>query len=193
MVFITAAGLVVMSLAVTPGLFDTLILAKEIIFRALALIALLLLTIDVAWNGPGRLREMARNKAVTVLVAATLVWTLVTTLVSTYRAWSVASTIAVVLSMLFFLMVWYAAPWTPPAILDVLVILASVQTVIATLQELDIWDPFPLRFQRLHIGTTGLIGNPNLLGCYLALAAVIMAAMAITYRGWRSVLHGVGG
>jgi O-antigen ligase len=192
MVVVAWAGLVVMPLAVTPGMEDTLVMAKEIVFAAQGLLALLLLTLAVVFDGTGRLRQMARNRPVTILVGAILAWTVVTTALSTHRRWSMESATGVLLAVLLFLLVWYAAPRIPPAILDSLVGVAAINTVIVFLQDRDIWEPFPLEWQWHHLGNTGLIGNPNFLGSYLSIAAAVMGACAVVYRGWRRWLYVAG-
>jgi len=194
MAFLTGAALVVVALIVAPDLLDRFRLIKEVAVRAEALLGLLLLTVAVAFHGTGRAREILARRAVVAVAAAILVWTLITAATSTNRLLSAESVVTVIVSLLVFFVAWYAAPQTPLLVLDLLVPLAIFVTIMAGLQERGIWQPFSstLPYYEQHLGASATIGNPNIVGSYLAIVATVLIAAAIEVRGWRRWLYAAG-
>ena len=194
LIIAAAAGLVVVAFAFAPGLemFRT---AKEAAFRTQALVSAFALATAVAFGGAERLREMLRDRAITALVVAALVWTAIATLASGQRALSLDAFATVVCSLLLFVAVWYIAPQFPPAALLVLVPTAAINTALAALQEYGIWNPFEFaRELPAHLTATALIGNPNDIGGYLALCTVVLLAISPFVPGrlrWLALCGGV--
>lgn len=184
--WLATAAVAVIPLAVAPDLLDRFRIPKEALTRAEGILGLLLLVVALAFGGSTRIQEMMRERAVAALVVAGVGWSLLTTALSTHRDHSMQSLISFLTSVLVFVMVWYAAPRISLAILDVLVPVAIVNAALATAQEYGIYQPFivdPLALR--HHNATALIGNPNLVGSYLTLVAIILAAAAIRVPGLR--------
>jgi len=196
LVVTSIAGLVVIAFAVAPGV-DLFRIAKESVMRLQAIVSAFLLAVAVAYGGSARLRELLRDRAVVAVLAGILVWTAVTTLTSGHRLLSVESLVTVVCSVILFVAIWYIAPQVPAAALLALVPGVVVNTLFAALQEYRIWNPF-LFAQDIgawdHLATTALIGNPNDIGGYLALCAVVLLMASASLEGrlrWISVAAGV--
>ena len=187
-------SMVAVPLAVRPDLLDRFHVIKESLSRATALIGALIVVVAVALAGSERLREILRERAVVILVAAGVLWTAITAALSTNRMLSIDSFASVLTSALLFLVVWYAAPRIPLLVLDLLVPVVLINAALAYAQEHAIYDPFvtddPTVTQ--HLKATGLIGNPNVVGSFMALASVILAGAAMRTRGVRRWLYAAG-
>lgn len=162
--------------------------------RAEAILGGFVLAVALAFGETARFREMLRQRAIVFIAAAGVLWTGISTLLSTNRSMSSDSLVSVVASALVFAVAWYAAPRIPLLILDLLVPAVLINMVLAYVQEHAIYDPFvtddPTVTQ--HMKATALIGNPNVVGSYMALAAVILAAAALRARGLRRWLYALG-
>lgn len=182
---VTAATLIV-PLAAAPDLLDRFRILKEAITRAEGILGLFLIVVATALGNADRIREMLRARAVVAIVIAGVVWTAVMTVTSSHRPSSIESLVSVITSVLVFMTVWYAAPRLSLTILDVLVPAVLINTVFAALQEYGLYQPFyidPLSYR--HLSATALIGNPNIVGSYMALAAIPLATAAVRIHGWR--------
>lgn len=191
--WLATASVVLLPFAVDPDFIDRYRVLKESLFRAEALIGAFLLVVALAFAGTSRFREMLRERTVLALTAAGLAWAVLTTLLSTHRAHSMVSLATTIASVLLFIVVWYAAPRTSLLVLDLLVPATIVNVVIVTLQAYGIWNPLrpdPASTQQQN--ATGFIDNPNVVGAYMALVAVIFAAAAVRVRGWRRALYAAG-
>jgi O-antigen ligase len=191
--WLATAAVAIVPLAVLPDFMDRFRAVKESLTRAEGILGLFLLIVAVAFGGSVRFRDMLRERAVAALVIAGVAWTLLTTALSTHRAHSVESLIAFLTSVLVFITVWYAAPRISLVMLDVLVAITLVNTALVLVQELSIYQPFtidPLAFR--HHTATGLIGNPNLVGTYMTLMAILFAAAAHRIPGLRRWWYAFG-
>lgn len=187
------AGLIVVGVIFFPGLeiFRT---AKEAAMRAQAIIGAFAVCTAVAYGGLRRVREMMRQRAVVALLAAAVTWTAITTLTSGQRWLSEESLVTVVCSALLFISVWYVAPRVPPSALLVLAITAAVNAALAATQEYAVWNPFQFDVAyEVHLRATALMGNPNDVGAYLALCAVILVMTMQTLHGWQRWIAAAGG
>ena len=184
LVVTSIAGLVVIAFAVAPGV-DLFRIAKESVMRLQAIVSAFLLVVAVAYGGSARLRELLRDRAVVAVLAGIVIWTAITTLTSGHRLLSVESLVTVVCSVILFVAIWYIAPQVPAAALLALVPGVVVNTLLAALQEYQIWNPFRFAYEGWdHLNTTGLIGNPNDIGGYLALCAVVLLMASASLEGW---------
>lgn len=191
--WLVVLGVLTVGLIVLPDMQDRFRLIKESAVRVEALLGVVMVTIAVAFGGTQRLREMAADRPALFVAALAVLWTAITMVPSSNRAISAGALVSVFCATLLFLVVWYAAPRVPMAVFDVLVITVCVNSVLAALQETQTWQPFesPLA-ERGHTETTGLIDNPNILGSYLAVAAIALAVAAWKARGTRQIYYGSG-
>ena len=190
---LATAFLLAVPLAVTPALIDRYRVVKESLARAEGILGAVILVLAAAFAGSERLRALVRERAVAAIVAAGVVWAVVTTLLSTHRGHSAGALVTFAGCVLVFVTAWYAAPRMSLAALDVLVPAVLINGALAAAQEYQIFQPFessPLMPR--HLTATGLIGNPNIVGTYMTLAAVIFASAATRVRGWRRWLYGFG-
>lgn len=181
-----AVFLLVIPLVVTPDLIDRFRVVKESFARAEGILGGFALAVAIAFAGLARFREMLRERQVVAVVAAGASWVVATTLLSTHRAHSVDSLITFLTSVLVFAAAWYAAPRISLLIVDLLVAVVLLNAVLLALQEYGIYQPFrtnPLTPH--HMTATALLGNPNIVGTYMALVAVIFAAAAARCPGAR--------
>lgn len=191
--WLVTAGVLIVPLAAAPDLLDRFRVVKESITRAEGILGLFLIVVAVAFGNPERVREMLRQRAVVAIVVAGLVWGGITTLTSTNRLLSIDAFVTLLTSTLVFLMVWYAAPRISLVILDVLVPAVLINTVLAALQEYGLYQPFYADLNSYHHHTaTALIGNPNIVGSYMVLAAIALAVAALRIPGWRRWLYTFG-
>ncbi|HUR83552.1 MAG TPA: O-antigen ligase family protein [Thermoanaerobaculia bacterium] len=180
-------------LAVMPDAIDRFRVLKEALARTSGILGALGVLAAVMFYGTERLRELLRRRAIVVVLAAATIWMLISTATSTNRAYSADSLVTFLTSVLFFVTVWYAAPRIGFVICDVLVPLVAFNTAMVTLQEYGRWQPFRVDpADPPHLGATGLIDNPNVVGSYMALAAVILVIAAISVRGVRRWLYAFG-
>jgi putative inorganic carbon (HCO3(-)) transporter len=187
---LVVAGLLVVPFAVTPTLLDAYRVLKESLARSEAILAILLIIAGVAFGCSTRLRRMLREGPVAATLVAAVTWTLVTTLLSTHRILSVDSYVTCVTSALLFLAAWFAAPRISLVALDLLIPVVLINTVLVGLQEYGIYDPFPRPPDETgHVNATGFIDNPNVVGAYMTLVAILLAAAAMNVQRPRRLLY----
>jgi O-antigen ligase len=195
LVIVTIASLALIAVAFAPGM-EMFRLAKEAVMRTQAIVSAFVLAVAVAYGGAARLRELLRERAVVIVGAGAVLWTVVTTLTSGNRALSVESLVTVVCSAVLFVAVWYVSHDVPVTALLVLVPVIIVNALLVALQEYEVWNPFEFsigsgRLDMVHLTATGLIGNPNDVGGYFALCAVVLLVTGETLRGrnrWTAAL-----
>ncbi|HET8797148.1 MAG TPA: O-antigen ligase family protein, partial [Thermoanaerobaculia bacterium] len=186
-------GVLVVPLICAPELMDRFRTIKESAARAEAILGLFLVVTAVVLGGTGRLRAMLRERAVVSIAVAGAAWGAITTVASTHRALSIESLVTILTSVALFFVVWYAAPRTGFVVVDLLVPGAIVNSVLSALQRAEIYNPFQVATHvSPHLAATALLGNPNIVGSYLALVAVILAAAAVCTRGWRRLWYVIG-
>lgn len=191
------AGVVVLSLlavplAITPRDFDTFGAIKEVAFRLEAIVALLLLTLAALLGGTDRFRAMLRDRGTVMLLAAAVIATIVTALFSTHRVWTLQAVITVIASLLLFLLAWYVSPVLGGGVFVTLAAVGALESVLVAMQATGTWQPFVLRDTGI-VSHTGTLGNPNLVGTYLAIVAITLAAATAPSVGWRRWVCGIGG
>jgi len=185
-VIILAAGLLVTAMITTNG-SDHFRLPKELAFRAEAIA---LLALGAFWLTSKRRTWRLEKRPEFFLAAAIVCWTLITVATSTNRQLSVDSLLTVLAAVMIFIVTCLAAQTTSFIAIDVLMIGACVNAVIVILQELKIWTPFlPAHDVNTHVGSVGLLGNPNDVGTYLAPAALTAIVMAMTAQGRRRAVY----
>ncbi|HEX8173173.1 MAG TPA: O-antigen ligase family protein [Thermoanaerobaculia bacterium] len=185
-------SILAVAFAITLNLQDRFILIKESVFRVEALLLLVLVVAAIAFGGTGRVRAMLGNRAMIGLLAGAVLWTAVATLFSSERSLSGESLLTVVLSAILVFAIWYAAPWMSLWILDAVAVAAVVNAIMTAGQQFGWIATFPAGPEALeHLLITALIGNPNVVGSYLALATVLLAFAALQLRGLRRWLYAV--
>ena len=179
---IIAAGALAIPLAISWTADNAFRYPKELVLRAEVIFIIAILAI--AW-GFGRLDLPALDLRANWLrlTAAICIWTIICALVSTNRRVSVPPTARVLACAVLFVVTvlvlrrrpaWFAGIIVPPAI---------VNGAIYILQELEIWSPFDTSgAAEKHLARTALIGNPNDVGGYLIVPALVAMALALTRR-----------
>jgi O-antigen ligase len=188
-------GLIILATIVAPERTDRFRLVKDLALRFEGALALVLVAAAVARAGYGRLRQMLReDRPAIVILLAVLFWSTITTLFSTNRLLSVPSLVDVFSAAAVFIMVWYGARWIPRWMLGTLILTAALTTTLATLQAFQIWQPFHFdaTVTAPHQANSALIGNPNDVGSYLALVAIVFFVVASVERRLPMVLYGAG-
>ncbi|HEX6085406.1 MAG TPA: O-antigen ligase family protein [Thermoanaerobaculia bacterium] len=195
---LVTACVAIVPLAVVPDLLDRFHVIKESLMRAEALFGALLVVIALSrveerQSCLSRMRQ-AGLPVLHFIVIAGVVWTGITALLSTHRGLSADSFVSVLTSALLFIAVWYAAPRISLVAVDMLLPVVAINAALAAAQEFAIYDPFLHDDPELaqHLKATGLIGNPNVVGSFMALAAVIFAVAAASVRGFRRWLYLLG-
>src|SRR4051794_21372657 len=191
-VTLLGAGIVLIPILYTGGAIDTFRLPKEMTFRAGA-IALALAGVFAATAPHARWRNALKilPRREWLLLAAIAIWCLVTTLTSSNRALSEASLVTVAAALVVYIATRLIAPALRIPVLFVVFAGAFANAVVATLQELRIWNPFVFGPEAVgHLQTVGLLGNPNDVGTFLAAPAVVALVGAAAVRGWQRLLYG---
>jgi O-antigen ligase len=114
-----------------------------------------------------------------------LAWMVIVTLTSTNPTVSGLRVIAGVATLIVFIATVRSAGTNRAflALVAVPLVAAVINAVIDILQELNIWMPFGTQPDvRHHYQCTALVGNPNEIGSYLAVAALACLAAAIADR-----------
>lgn len=139
-----------------------------------------------------------RRSPLVVVVLAGVGWTAVSLLFSTNRYLSALAFLRVAGLATLFLVTLYLSRRLPPAIVFFALAPALVNGVLMILETTGVWNPFysdvwlrdhffisgrDLSIAR-YIFNIALIGNPNYVGSYLAIAAIGAAAAAARYRAW---------
>ena len=174
-----------MAFAFTTGL-DFFRSTKEAVLRAQAILSVFVLAVAVAYGGSARLRELLRHRVVVAIIGAAVLWTAITTLTSVQRSLSVESLVSVILSALLFFCIWYISPDVPISALLILVPAVVINTIVMMLTEYGFWNPFSFGMVKLgHLAASGFIGNPNEVGAYLALCAIVLLVATEVLQGWK--------
>lgn len=192
---VLAAGLVAVSCWVSVHAYDQWRASKELAFRGEAIL-LLLVGIFAATAPRFDWRERARDvsREEWIVCGAILAWTGLTTLISTNRSLSEDSLVTVAASIIIYLATRLLAPRLTLAALGFCFLPAIANAVVGILQETKIWNPWNFNEeQQSHVATTGLLGNPNFLGTYLAAPAVAAIVAAIVLRGRSRWVYGAAG
>jgi O-antigen ligase len=190
---LAVAGVALVPFIVAADQIDRFRTIKESAMRTEALIGLLLLTIAATFGDRERLRALARRRDVLGILGAGIVWIAFTTIISTNRLLSAPVLVTWVAAALVFITVWYGAPRIGLAIIDVLVPAAVLNTVLAVLQETGRWNPFTVSPRMpLHMRATACLGNPNIVGTFLALHVVVLLVAAIEVHGVRRWMYAAG-
>jgi len=159
---------------------------KELMLRLEIIV--IAIVVAVAWAlGRLDLPRLDWRAPATRLTAAICAWVVVCALFSTNRAVSAAPTARVLMyAVLFAAMIailrrrpaWLAGIIVPPAVAN---------AAVYILQELEIWSPFATNREiESHLRRTALIGNPNDVGSYFIVPALVAAALAFSQRRWRA-------
>lgn len=192
--WLVTASVVIVPIVVAPDFLDRFRVVKESAARIEGFLGLLLIIAAVALGSADRLREMARERLVGGIFVAGVVWAAITTLASTHRPLSTESFIALFTSAMIFLSAWYAAPRVSLVAFDLLVPVLLVNAVLAAMQEYGIWNPFTVSedIPYRHLTATALIGNPNIVGTYMTLVTILLAAATPRVSGWRRWWYAFG-
>lgn len=176
MVFVTA-------FAMRADSYDVFRTPKDV---ALLTISLLLITLGTAGallseDVAALFRRLPVRPILLALAAAA--WTGVVSLTSQKPGGSFWAPVTVVCFVVFFCAVLLTANRRSPiATLLVLLIPAIVNAVVATLQSTGIWLPWVVNPKMpLRLRATGFIGNPNDLGSFLVLPALVAFAAGLAW------------
>lgn len=185
--WLVAATVVIVPLAVYPDSLDRFRVVKESVVRTEALLGFLIVIAAAVFGRTERMRELLEERAVIAIGIAGIAWSGITTLTSTQRAISTQSFITTLTTVFVFFLTWYAAPRVSLKALDLMVPAIAINAVISATQEYGIYNPFTINEQipYRHLTATAFIGNPNIVGTYMALATIILAAASTRTAGLR--------
>jgi O-antigen ligase len=180
---IVAAGTLIPLIVSVYG-EDSFRYPKELGLRVEAI--LIAAALALVW-GFGRLRfRVDVRERWLMLTAAICLWTIVCALVSTNRLVSLPPTIRVLEYALLFVVTVLVMREKPAWFAGLIVPAGIVNALVYALQELDLWSPFTVSPERgEHLTRTALIGNPNDVGSYFVVPALMAAALALSERRWR--------
>jgi O-antigen ligase len=188
---IIAAGALLIPVVMSLSGEDVFRFPKELALRAEVI--LIIVVLSLAWGfgrlGLPRLDFRAKWLALTALICA---WTIVCAFVSTNHLVSIPPAVHVLECGLLFVVTVLVLRARPAWFAGIIVVPAILNAIIYILQELDIWSPFDTSavFEK-HIGRTALIGNPNDVGGYFVVPALVALALALSGRRFRLAWAGV--
>ncbi|HKS22078.1 MAG TPA: O-antigen ligase family protein [Thermoanaerobaculia bacterium] len=160
---------------------------KELMLRLEIIV--IAIVVAVAW-ALGRLDLPRINlRAPAVRLTATIcAWVAVCALLSTNRLVSAAPTARVLMYAVLFAAMTTILRRRPVWLAGIVIVPAVVNAAIYILQEFEIWSPFVINAEiESHLHRTALIGNPNDVGGYFIVPALVAAAMAFSQRRWRAL------
>lgn len=183
MAAVVLTGMLLVPVFISVAGRDSFRIPKELLVRAEAIV---IVAIGVALLSLRQIRRaltppFSRSD---VVAAAIVLWTVVTTLTSTNRRLSAETLLWVCCCAVVFLATRFVAGHRGIVIALALALPAVVNSLVVILQVLD-------RFSILQTprGTiTGLLGNPNDVGSFLAAAIVAEVTLSVVDRRWR-ILH----
>lgn len=187
---IIAAGALLIPLAMSLSGEDALRYPKELALRAEVILIIVVLALAWGFGRVGLPRLDLREKwlALTALICA---WTIVCALASTNHLVSIPPTIRVLEYALLFVITVLVLRTKPSYFAGIIVVPAILNGIIYVLQELDMWSPFDTSSAiEKHLRRTALIGNPNDVGGYFVVPALVALALALTSRRFRLVWAG---
>lgn len=168
-------------LVVLPLAFDAFRLPKELALRAETILLIALYLAALVMGDRPRIR-FDRWLALPLIA---LGWMAITALASTNPTLSGLRLIAGIATLIVFIATVRTAETGRAsfALIAVPLVAAIINAVIDILQELNIWMPFGTQPDvRHHFQCTALVGNPNEIGSYLAVAALACLAAAVVDR-----------
>jgi O-antigen ligase len=159
-------------------------IGKEILFVAAGTaVAGLMVAVALAIAPPFRKMWMHRRAEV-VLTSAVVIWTAIAALFSVQQTLSFVTLAWVVAGAALFIAMLGGAIESRFAMLNVAILPAAVNALIAISQRAGWWSPVALDPNLpARIRTSGLVGNPNDLAAYLLLPLIASVAIAIVQQG----------
>ncbi|HEV7425823.1 MAG TPA: O-antigen ligase family protein [Thermoanaerobaculia bacterium] len=176
--WIIAISAMIIPLILSASGEDTFRYPKELALRFETILLIVVLVLLWAFKRL-RLQFDIRQKWMAV-TAAICCWTVFTALLSTNRLVSIPPTVRVLEYALVLTVTVLVLRHRPLWIAGVIVPSAIVNAIIYILQEFDVWSPFATTEAiEKHITRTALIGNPNDVGSYLIVPALIAVVLAL--------------
>jgi O-antigen ligase len=188
---IVAAGALLIPLVMSLSGEDAFRFPKELALRAEVILVIVVLALVWGFGSLGLPRLDFRQKwlALTALICG---WTIVCTFTSTNPLVSVPATVRVLEYAFLFVITVLVLRARPGWFAGIIVLPAIVNGIIYILQELEIWSPFDTSSAaEKHIGRTALVGNPNDVGGYFIVPALVAMALALSSRRFRLAWGGV--
>jgi|ERR1051326_386705 O-antigen ligase len=188
--WISIIGLFVTSLLVLANTDDSFRLPKELAARSEAILLIVIVAVARIWNMRMQWTKLCWRDTAVFLPAAILIWTALTTLTSTNRMMSARTLAWVATAVITFIAIYATGRDRQLTALHALVGAAIANSILAILQESKIWNPIPAREQGLapHLYTSGFIGNPDDLGGFLVVAALVAMALVVVRKEGRVVM-----
>ncbi|HSP16196.1 MAG TPA: O-antigen ligase family protein [Thermoanaerobaculia bacterium] len=184
---IVASMLLIVPVAFDGVMKDAFRGPKEIAFRGGAI--LLFVIFCFLWTPALRLNWPAFRKPVILIPTSILLWASVTTLTSQNPRLSVDSLFTVVSSVIFFFGARFALKTRrTPIALDYVMVGPIINAILEMMQEFGFWQPFHFpTYLTGHAASTALLGNPNDVGVFLVLPAVVSVIAVATLPERRMV------
>lgn len=188
-----AAGIILIPIVYIGGVIDAFREPKEALFRGEAIVLLLIGAFAATSPAIGwRAVVTGLRRREWLLLAAIVGWSAITTLTSVNRSVSAASIVTLLATIAIYVTTRIVGRAMPHWALLVAFVGAAVNTVVVTLQEHGIWNPF--RFPAGvtdHMQSVGLLGNPNDVGTLLVGPAIVALAATAVLRGRWRVAYGL--
>ena len=184
-ILIAAMAMALIPLIVAPSASDPFRLPKTLLFQATGLLLLGGMVIGTLLRGGTGWRTLLHDR-VNQLLVAIVAWAALATIVSATPLVSLYALLTVVSGAAFFVTMRQAGRTWQTGALWFLFLPALVNAAIVLLQELKIWNPLiESALRARHEATTGLLGNPNDAGSFLAPVVIAAAAAALAARRWQ--------
>lgn len=185
---IIAAGALLIPLVMSLSGEDAFRFPKELALRAEVILIIVVMVVAWAFRRLDLPPLDVRANWI-VLTGLICVWTIVCTFTSTNRLVSVPATVRVLEFAFLFVITVLVLRARPSWFAGIIVLPAIVNGIIYILQEFDVWSPFDTSSAaEKHIGRTALIGNPNDVGGYFIVPALVATALALSISHRRSRL-----
>jgi O-antigen ligase len=180
---IIAAGALLIPLVTSLTGDDAFRYPKELALRAEVI--LIIVVLAAGWGFARRDLLLDFRASWLRLPALICAWTIICALASTNRRVSISPTARVLEYALLFVVTVLVLRRRPAWFAGIIVLPAIVNGIIYGLQELNIWSLFETSSAlEEHLTRTALIGNPNDVGSYFVVPALVAMALALSRRRW---------
>jgi O-antigen ligase len=182
---VIAAGALLIPLVISIPAEDSFRFPKELALRAEVILVVMVLAMAWGFRGIGlpRLDFRAHWLHLTALICA---WTAVCATVSTNRLVSIQATLRVFEWAFLFVITVLVLRGRQSWFAGLIVLPAVINGIIYIFQEFDIWHPInTVSTFGEHLRRTALIGNPNDVGDYFVVPALVGFALALSSRRFR--------
>lgn len=185
-----AALMLLLPLVVSVTGRDVFRLPKILLFRAETIVLLALILIRLIVRPAPDWRALLRDR-VLQLTALALVWAAVATAAADNHVTSMTAFAQVAGLLLLFALTYSLAAATSVHAVNLILIPAAINSIIAVSQALKVWSPIEVEASTRRLMITALLGNPNDIGMTLVPAIAVCCGVIAASHGRRRAAYAI--